>query len=64
MYFLFAGENYYPTGGMDDLVGTFATIEDARKAAEYPTVAGHRYVPRYDWYHIATVIDGKLVVVA
>ena len=63
MYFLFAGENYYPAGGMSDLVGTFDTFEDARAAVESPAVDEDGYAPRYDWYHIARVIDRRLVVV-
>jgi hypothetical protein len=31
-YALFAGENYYPAGGMDDLVGVFESVEAARFA--------------------------------
>ena len=42
-YILFAGSNYYPLGGFDDLKGRFATVEDAKKHAQR---AG------YDWYHI------------
>lgn len=43
MYLLFAGEWYYPAGGIDDYVGTFATVEDAQKAF---------HVRREDWGQI------------
>ena len=64
MYFLFAGDNYYPVGGMEDLVGTFPTIEAAREAAEAGEFIRTDYGRKYDWYHIATIRDGQLVVVA
>lgn len=63
MYFLFAGETYYPRGGMDDLVGVFPTIEEAVQRGENPEPDYDGYRPTYDWYHIATMVDGKLVVV-
>jgi hypothetical protein len=63
MYFLFAGETYYPRGGMSDLVGTFPTREAARAAAESPVVDKNGYAPRYDWWDIVMVVDGQLVVV-
>ena len=31
-YALFAGADYYPAGGMDDLVGVFESVEAARFA--------------------------------
>lgn len=31
-YALFAGSDYYPAGGMDDLVGVFESVEAARFA--------------------------------
>tara|TARA_R110000868_G_C10605534_1_gene740907 strand:- start:175 stop:342 length:168 start_codon:yes stop_codon:yes gene_type:complete len=54
MYFLFAGDTYYPAGGMNDLVGTFASIDEARAAA---------VSEGYDWYHIATLVAGRMRVV-
>lgn len=42
-YMLFAGSEYYPSGGMDDLKGTFDTVEEA-------TAEG--YAKRYDWFHV------------
>lgn len=64
MYFLFAGDTYYPSGGMRDLVGTFASIDEARTVAESGGVDEDGFAFRYDWYHIATLVDGRLVVVA
>ena len=55
MYFLFAGENFYPCGGMDDLVGSYGSIEEAREALDSDPFRS------YEWYQIATVVDGRLV---
>ena len=46
-YILFAGDQYYPGGGMEDFRGTFDTVEEARAAAG-------RGRSRYDW---AQVVD-------
>jgi hypothetical protein len=40
-YALFAGYNYYPSGGMCDLIGRFDTIDEARMARKDS-----------DWYQI------------
>lgn len=52
MFFLFAGADYYPGGGMVDHQGVFPTIEAAQQ---------HFAVHKEDWAHIATIKDGKLV---
>lgn len=33
-YALFAGQTYYPSGGAEDLVGFFETVDEAKRAAE------------------------------
>ncbi len=43
MFYLFAGGDYYPCGGVDDFQGVFDTVEDARQAA---------LNLRYYWWHI------------
>ena len=48
MYYLFAGEWYYPLGGYRDFQGAFETLEAAAIAAA-----------PFDWAHI--VHDGKIV---
>lgn len=48
-YALFRGDNYYPAGGMDDFVGLFNSIEEAKG-----NDGG-------DWAQIASVPDMKLV---
>jgi hypothetical protein len=64
MYFLFAGKNYYPDGGMQDLVGMFRSVEQARAFFDNPGKDEDGYEIRFDWYQIATVdADGRLVLV-
>lgn len=43
MFALFAGENYYPAGGWEDLVGLFPSLEAAQAA---------RDEHEHDWYQI------------
>jgi hypothetical protein len=54
MFFLFAGEQYYPSGGMNDFIDQFDNIDDA---------IGVGRSGKYDWYNIASLQDGKLVTV-
>lgn len=46
-YWLFAGHNYYPSGGMEDFVGDFDSLKDAK----------HSVLPEikrsaYHWAHV------------
>ena len=44
MYWLFAGDRYYPMGGLHDYIGAYPSVDEARKA-----------VPkRCDWWSIVT----------
>jgi hypothetical protein len=54
MFFLFAGDQYYPSGGMNDFIDQFDNIDDA---------IGIARSGKYDWYNIATVQNGELVTV-
>jgi hypothetical protein len=59
MYLLFAYDNYYPNGAMDDCRGVFSTIEDAQ--------ASRPAWKRYDEDHIEIVHlreDGQWALVA
>lgn len=49
-YALFAGDNYYPAGGIEDLRGRFATHFEAQQAFD----AGWKNdgEEQYDWGHI------------
>ena len=50
-YLLFCGENYYPSGGMDDFRGVFPTLESAQLS-----FASLRQQDR-DWAQIAECTD-------
>ena len=41
-YWLFAGDQYYPQGGMDDYVGRYSSPEEARE-----NVPAHA-----EWWHV------------
>jgi hypothetical protein len=51
MYFLFGYDRYYPSGGMNDYVGSTDCVEDAQELAKQH--------PR-DLYEIVTSRDGDL----
>lgn len=53
-FFLFSGDAYYPSGGMDDYGGAFATLDEA--------IAAYASDKRYmSWCNIAVMHDGELV---
>ena len=60
-YALFAGADYYPAGGMDDLIGVFdmPTEAQARFAAGYDESDGCDF----DWAHIVDTDTFKKVLV-
>ena len=49
-YLLFAGENYYPSGGASDFIAAFDSVDAAKAHAEQEH--------RHDWAHIAS-FDGQ-----
>lgn len=52
-FFLFAGADYYPSGGMNDYVGAFRNLLDAELAHT-----------NNDWANVAMLTDRGLVCVA
>ena len=42
-YLVFKGNHYYPSGGWDDLFGSFEFLDEATKAAE---------VDEWEWSHV------------
>ena len=62
-YALFAGADYYPAGGMDDLIGVFdmPTEAQARFAARYDESDGPFF--QFDWAHIVDTDTFKKVLV-
>jgi hypothetical protein len=51
-YLLFAGPEYYASGGFHDFADSFATQLEARQAAESMSV---------DWWHVFDVETRKIV---
>jgi len=62
MFALFAGEDHYPSGGWDDLVGVFATVEDAEARAAQGWYPESEIVSDYDWYQIVDLETRRMVV--
>lgn len=58
-YWLFAGSNYYPSGGMDDFVASSDSKDELYdKADEKTSWDPSRY--EYDWYHILDTATGNV----
>lgn len=52
-YALFAGEDYYPAGGMDDFVGVFESVEAARaRFSQGNEPERYNETIPFDWAHI------------
>lgn len=51
-FLLFAGSLYYPTGGWDDFVDSFATIEEAQAAGRKS---------KCDWWQVVDLATGKRI---
>ena len=56
---LFAGEDYYPSGGMDDLVGLFDSVDEAVIGA-IDTAADEDFLG-YDWYQVVDLTTFTVV---
>lgn len=55
MYHLFVGDDYYPSGGMNDYRGSFPSLEACEEWLEVNAQ------PVVQWAHAATFQEGKLV---
>lgn len=55
-YLLFAGEIYYPMGGVNDFIDSFESLEDAKHAGEREIEDNEN-----DWFHIADKDDLEIV---
>ncbi len=61
-YMLFAGSQYYPSGGWDDFKDSFDTCEEALVAARLQeTGYKGKTKPVYDWFHVVDV-QGFIIV--
>lgn len=63
LFHLFTFDDYYPSGGMNDYIGSFETLEKAQH--EYRTGKDYNgsFHREYAFYQIATMKDGKMIVV-
>ena len=52
-YLVFKGYTYYPSGGMEDFVGDYETLEEAKKALGE--------IDEYEWGHIYDCINRKII---
>lgn len=55
-FLLFAGENYYPEGGANDLIGAFSSVGDAQAAFDEDDVAA----PSGSWAHIYDTFESRI----
>lgn len=55
-YLLFAGSNYYPSGGWDDFEGSFDSAAEALAAV--PSIRVRR---EPDWFHVIDSQTGERV---
>lgn len=51
-YLLFAGCDYYPDGGVGDLIAAFETAEEAEEWGAHN---------RYDWWQVVRHVDMEVV---
>jgi hypothetical protein len=47
-YLAFYGDNYYPNGGMDDFVGSYDTLDEAKSAVSEEHLK-RTHPPHYSW---------------
>lgn len=51
-FMLFAGENYYPCGGMEDFKGSFDTYEEAEEYVNTKNKGVQMDGWGWDWAHV------------
>lgn len=70
-YIIFAGEDYYPSGGFNDLYGISETLEDARAVLihalrtgvpQTSPIWGYSEENPRDWGHIVDITRHKIIV--
>lgn len=53
-YLLFAGDHYYPSGGWNDFIDSYATMEEVEK--QWATLSNNKV---YDWGHVVDITKGQ-----
>lgn len=61
-YWLFAGKDYYPNGGIEDFKGDFDSVEDAKAAFDNAQAAEKIDNRKSDWAHIVDSTTAQIVV--
>ena len=62
-YLLFAGEAYYPNGGIEDFIGAFDTVQEAEVEAQFRYPSNLYYTagrPKYDWWQVVDREDMQM----
>ena len=60
VYILFAGDNFYPEGGVNDLRGIYQTEQDAVDAAMNCEILDRLSIDG-SWWHVVKMENGKMV---
>lgn len=55
-YLVFAGHNYYPSGGWDDFISSHSSLDEAIDAAKK-----EKEMEAYDWWHVVDFETGSIV---
>lgn len=63
MFALFAGEAHYPAGGWDDLIGAYATENEARARFALGSDPNGEYNSDFEWGQIVNLKHQLLVLV-
>jgi hypothetical protein len=58
-FILFAGDAYYPSGGMNDVKGSYDTLDEA--FAEATRLCEYTETRVYDWAHIYDQVERREV---
>ncbi len=59
-YILFGGDDYYPSGGTDDLIGSFDTLQEAQEEGNRRNnLAAYINSDQIDWYNILDTQEGE-----
>jgi hypothetical protein len=62
MFFLFGGANFYASGGMNDFLGSFATLDEALAVAVESRADEDGDEVTLEWWQVATFVDGQFMV--
>lgn len=61
MFLLFAGENYYAKGGMNDYIATFKTKDDAVQQGQLLVRAMNSCYRSIEWWHVVEIGEGGYI---